>query len=103
MVVKGSIIPLVCFDEINSTKDITDDLSSMKLDIYIFTTEDGKAQGHVYLDDMLTFAPNHLFLELSHDGKETSVKVHSNNFSKVTYDESKPLAEQTFVNKVIII
>lgn len=95
-VVDGSIIPLIHFTEPPiSTKSITANLASLKLDFHIFGAT---AEGFIYIDDMLTFEKGNLFLKVANYSGKWKVNVISNTFETLKYDEGLSLDKQSFVN-----
>lgn len=95
-IIKGSIIPLIHFADtktLHSTKQITDNLSSLTLNLHIFPDKQNNASGHLYLDDMRTFKENNLFIEMNYNNGIFKVDVKSNSFEQVKYDQSKALEE----------
>ena len=97
-IAQGSIVPLVTFDNPNSTKAITDNLSSLKMDIHVFGLE---AEGYIYIDDMLTFDKKSMFLHIKYANSKWEINAKKNDFEQVRFDENLEFEKQKFVNKII--
>jgi hypothetical protein len=87
---------LINFEKVPaSTKTITDNLISLKLDIHVFGS---RAKGFIYIDDMLTFEKGNMFLKLTYHDGHWIVNAISNTFDQVKYDKELAFEKQMFVN-----
>ena len=88
-------------ETMKSSVCLTSNMSSLKLELFVFPDEQGKAQGWIYLDDMINQTQDGtLFFKIVYADQKTSVEIVSNSYAALKYDETKELKDQTFVKSL---